>query len=85
MEPAAGFDHLKQVVEESGAAIGMPIEWSTGGGASDGNNISALGIPTIDGMGPSGSGAHGSDENMMISSFFKKTVLLTAVLQRLIG
>ena len=85
MEPAEGFDDIKKIVEETGEAIGVPIGWDMTGGASDGNNISALGVPTIDGMGPSGGGAHGANEYMDIPSLYQKTALLAAVLNRIVG
>ena len=86
MEPAPGFEAFQNIIDETGEDIGMPVQWmDITGGASDGNNISALGIPTIDGMGPSGSGAHSSDEYMDIPSLFQKTALLAAVLDRIVG
>ncbi len=86
MEPAPGFEAFQKIIDEAGNDIGVPVHWmNITGGASDGNNISALGIPTIDGMGPSGGGAHSSDEYMDIPSLFQKTVLLSAVLNRIVG
>ena len=85
MEPAAGIQILQKIVEEEGQAIGLSVKWSSTGGASDGNNISAEGIPTVDGMGPVGGGAHSPDEYMEIPSLYQKTALLGAVLDRLVG
>jgi glutamate carboxypeptidase len=86
MEPAPGFEAFQQIVDETGDDIGVPIYWTDiTGGASDGNNISALDIPTIDGMGPSGGGAHSPDEYMDIPSLYQKTALLSAVLNRIVG
>jgi glutamate carboxypeptidase len=86
LEPAAGFEAFQKILQETGENLGIPVHWADiTGGASDGNNISALGIPTIDGMGPSGAGAHSSDEYMDIPSLFQKTALLSAVLNRVVG
>ncbi len=85
MEPAPGIEALQAIVEEEGHALGLPVQWVHTGGASDGNNISASGVPTIDGMGPAGGGAHSPDEYMEIFSIFQKTALLAAVLNRLVG
>jgi glutamate carboxypeptidase len=85
MEPALDIEALKATVEEEGNALGLPVRWTHTGGASDGNNISASGVPTVDGMGPAGGGAHSSDEYMEIPSLFQKTALLGAVLNRLVG
>jgi glutamate carboxypeptidase len=83
LEPVPGTDRLTRIIEESGRELDMPVEWAVTGGASDGNNIAAAGIPTIDGMGPAGGGAHSPDEYMEIPSLFQKTALLAHVLDRL--
>jgi len=85
MEPAPGIEILQRVVEEEGRALNLPVKWSRTGGASDGNNISAAGVPTVDGMGPVGGAAHSPEEYMEIPSLYQKTALLGAVLDRLIG
>jgi glutamate carboxypeptidase len=85
MEPAAGIEILQKIVEEEGRALDLSVKWSSTGGASDGNNISAEGVPTVDGMGPVGGSAHSPEEYMEIPSLFQKTALLGAVLDRLVG
>jgi glutamate carboxypeptidase len=54
-------------------------EGSTGGG-SDGNFTSALGIPTLDGLGPRGWGAHASDEHILIDSLPERAALIACLL-----
>jgi glutamate carboxypeptidase len=54
-------------------------EGSTGGG-SDGNFTSALGIPTLDGLGPRGSGAHADDEHILIDSLPQRAALILCLL-----
>jgi len=85
MEPAPGIETLQAIIEEESNAIGLPVRWAHSGGASDGNNISACGVPTVDGMGPAGRGAHSPDEYMEMPSLFQKTALLGAILNRLVG
>ncbi|MDR7448957.1 MAG: hypothetical protein QN197_07120, partial [Armatimonadota bacterium] len=51
--------------------------------ASDGNNLAASGIPTVDGMGPAGAGAHSEEEWADVASLVQKTQLLALVLDRL--
>lgn len=85
MEPAPGVEVLQRIVEEEARTVDLSIRWSLTGGASDGNNISAAGVPTMDGMGPVGGGAHSPDEYMDIPSLYQKTALLGAVLDRLVG
>ena len=54
-------------------------EASTGGG-SDGNFTAALGVPTLDGMGAVGSGAHATHEHLLRSYLAPRTALLAAML-----
>jgi glutamate carboxypeptidase len=49
------------------------------GGASDGNFTSALGIPTLDGMGAVGEGAHATHESILIDHLAPRTALLAAM------
>ncbi|MBM3451171.1 MAG: M20 family metallopeptidase, partial [Armatimonadetes bacterium] len=58
LEPAPGTDALKAIVDASAREVGLAPVYLSTGGASDGNNIAAAGVPTIDGMGPAGAGAH---------------------------
>ena len=85
MEPAPGIERLQRIVEEEAQTVNLQVRWALTGGASDGNNISAAGVPTIDGMGPVGGSAHSPDEYMDIPSLYQKTILLASVLDRLVG
>jgi glutamate carboxypeptidase len=65
-------------------AIARPLgfeltEGSTGGG-SDGNFTAALGIPTLDGLGALGAGAHAENEHILIDSLPERAALLGALL-----
>lgn len=84
-EPHAATKSLMRLVEDTGRGLRQRITWTTDGAVSDANNIAATGVPTIDGMGPYGGRAHSPDEFMSIQSLLKKTVLLTGVLERLVG
>jgi glutamate carboxypeptidase len=63
------------------AAMGVTDlgEGSTGG-ASDGNLVAAKGIPTLDGLGPDGAGAHADDEHVIVSSMPARAALLAGLL-----
>lgn len=50
------------------------------GGASDGNFVSALGVPVLDGLGVAGSGAHTLQEHILINDLAKRATLLTLLL-----
>ncbi|MBA2494506.1 MAG: M20 family metallopeptidase [Acidobacteria bacterium] len=50
------------------------------GGASDGNFVGALGVPVLDGLGVSGSGAHTLEEYILIDDIPKRATLLASIL-----
>lgn len=66
------FDHTAGIAAELGIAL---VGVSTGGG-SDGNFTAALGVPTLDGLGADGAGAHTFDEYIYVSSIAPRTALL---------
>jgi glutamate carboxypeptidase len=70
------FKSAKSLASEMGLAIG---ECAVGGG-SDGNFTAALGIPTLDGLGAVGDGAHSSHEHILVESMPKRAALLAALL-----
>ncbi len=62
-----------------GAQMGLDLgEGSTGGG-SDGNFTGALGIPTLDGLGAPGAGAHADHEHIEVDQLAERTALLVAL------
>ena len=78
---AAGlFRHAVRVAQELG--LGLLKEASTGGG-SDGNFTAALGIPTLDGLGAVGEGAHALHEHVVISELPRRAALLAGLLATL--
>ena len=52
-------------------------------GGSDGNFAAAVGTPVIDGLGPTGSGAHAVDERVSLESLEERTALVAALVERL--
>ena len=70
---SALFDHAHGLAAE----IGFDLETvpRTGGG-SDGNFTAALGVPTLDGLGVDGAGAHTLEEHMLVSSIRPRAALL---------
>lgn len=69
---------------EKAAAIGQQhgliIDEGGTGGGSDGNFTAALGIPTLDGLGAHGDGAHARHEHVIISSLPRQAALTAALL-----
>ncbi len=55
------------------------------GGASDGNLTAAAGVPTLDGLGAVGDGAHADHEWASVSAMDERSRLLAGLLQDLIG
>jgi len=58
------------------AQLGITLECVVTGGGSDGNFTAALGVPTLDGLGADGAGAHTFDEHILVSSLAPRTALL---------
>jgi glutamate carboxypeptidase len=83
MERTSGTVRLFRTAQELGGALGMNVEESSTGGGSDGNFTSALGIPTLDGLGALGEGAHASNESIVIEELPRRTALLAGLLQSL--
>jgi glutamate carboxypeptidase len=63
--------------------LGFELTEGHSGGGSDGNFTSALGIPTLDGLGPRGAGAHADDEHILIESLPERATLLHLLLMGL--
>jgi len=62
------------------AELGFALDEASTGGASDGNFTSALGIPTLDGMGAVGEGAHARHESVLVEHLAPRTALLAGLL-----
>jgi glutamate carboxypeptidase len=60
--------------------LGFALPEASTGGASDGNFTSALGIPTLDGMGAVGEGAHAGHESVVVEHLGPRTALLAGLL-----
>jgi glutamate carboxypeptidase len=61
----------------------VAIEESSTGGGSDGNFTAGLGIPTLDGIGTVGEGAHAANESILIDRIADRTALLAKLVQSL--
>lgn len=65
---------------QAAAEFGIELKHITVGGGSDGNFTSSWGIPTLDGLGPVGDGAHAAKEHFMIDASLKHTAVLATLL-----
>ena len=71
-----------QRAREIGAELGLTLNAAGSGGASDANFTAALGVPTLDGLGAVGAGAHSVDEYVSIPSLPERAALMAALLTR---
>ena len=72
---------LYQSIREVGLKLGMDLAAVESGGGSDANFTGALGVPTIDGVGPIGGGHHSEDEYLNIPSMERRINLLASFLR----
>jgi glutamate carboxypeptidase len=75
------FERAKALAAE----IGIQLTQGETGGGSDGSFTAALGIPTLDGLGPDGAGPHALHEHVLIESLVPRAALLTQLVLRLRG
>jgi glutamate carboxypeptidase len=80
MERTPGTVKLFRQAQRLGREIGVEVEESATGGGSDGNFTSALGIPTLDGLGGVGEGAHAVHESILIDRIADRVALLAKLL-----
>ena len=66
-----------------GGKLGMTLQEAGTGGGSDGNLTGALGVPTLDGLGIPGHGAHADHEHIEVDKIGERAALLTALLMKL--
>jgi len=83
MERSAGTTRLFRTARKLAAELGIELEESMSGGGSDGNFTAALGVPTLDGLGAVGEGAHAIHENILINRMADRTALLAKLLASL--
>ena len=83
MERTKGTAKLFAQAATLASELGFELQEATTGGGSDGNFTSALGVPTLDGMGAVGEGAHASNESILIEHLAPRTALLAAMIAKL--
>ena len=84
LEAAASAD-LFDRARALATALGLdPLAGVAVGGASDGNLTAGVGVPTLDGLGAVGGGAHAEHEHVVVSALAPRTALLAALLDDLL-
>jgi glutamate carboxypeptidase len=82
MERTRGTVRLYRQARGLAQELGFELDEAATGGASDGNFTSALGIPTLDGMGAVGEGAHARHESIAVEHLAERTALLAGMCAR---
>jgi glutamate carboxypeptidase len=83
MERSAGVRRLFATARKLAVELGVDLDESASGGGSDGNFTAALGIPTLDGLGAVGEGAHAAHESILINRMADRTALLAKLVAAL--
>jgi glutamate carboxypeptidase len=83
MERSIGIVQLFRTAQQLARDLGVALEESMTGGGSDGNLTAALGIPTLDGLGGVGEGAHALNESILVDRIADRTALLAKLVAAL--
>jgi glutamate carboxypeptidase len=76
---AALFERARRLAKP----LGIALRETAVGGGSDGNFTSALGVPTLDGLGAVGDGAHAAHEHIILRELPRRTALLAHLIASL--
>jgi glutamate carboxypeptidase len=82
-EPDARVLALHAHAELLARTLGHALPHQSAGGGSDGNFTGAMGIPTLDGLGVQGAGAHTLDEHILVDSLAWRGRLMAGLLATL--
>lgn len=83
LERTAGVQELYRHAQGIAAEMGITLGETATGGGSDGNFTAALGVPTLDGLGAVGDGAHSPQEHIVIRALPERAALLAGLLATL--
>jgi glutamate carboxypeptidase len=83
MERSVAIVQLFRTAQRLAVELGVKLEESMTGGGSDGNFTAALGIPTLDGLGGVGEGAHALNESILVNRIADRTALLAKLVAAL--
>ncbi|MDP9344096.1 MAG: M20 family metallopeptidase [Actinomycetota bacterium] len=82
MQKTEATARLVALAQDIARDLGFEVRDQATGGASDANTVSSMGVPTLDGLGPVGGGAHGPDEWLDVSSVVPRVSMLAALIAR---
>ncbi len=81
MERTPGVAKLYKKAQEVASQLGWNLEEAAVGGGSDGNFTAGIGVPTLDGLGAVGEGAHAIHEYIVISELPRRALLLAGMIE----
>jgi len=82
-QPSAATAELLEQVIAAGRSVGQQVGGAVASGAADTNLTGWLGLPTLDGLGPVGKGAHAVHEQVVAASLAERATLLAAIITSL--
>jgi glutamate carboxypeptidase len=85
LERSAGVVRLYELARDVAKGLGQDLAEGGTGGGSDGNFTAAIGVPTLDGLGAIGDGAHAVHEHVEIASLSWRTALIAGLIARVAG
>jgi glutamate carboxypeptidase len=85
LERTPGVVRLYAQARGVSRAMGRELAEGGTGGGSDGNFTAALGVPTLDGLGPDGDGAHALHEHVLLADLPWRAAFLAGLLRRING
>ncbi len=83
LERSPAVVHLFSLARDVASSLGRELSEGSTGGGSDGNFTAALGVPTLDGLGPVGDGAHAAHEHVNVEALPWRAALVAGLLGRL--
>jgi glutamate carboxypeptidase len=84
LERTPGVLQLFHQARDVAGTLGMDLDEGSTGGASDGNFTAALGVPTLDGLGPEGDGAHALHEHVLVGRLAPRAALIAGLILRIL-
>jgi glutamate carboxypeptidase len=85
LERSGSVVRLYEQARRVAASLGRDLGEGAAGGGSDGNFTAAIGVPTLDGLGPAGDGAHAAHEHVWVDDLPWRGAFLAALIETLTG
>lgn len=81
LERTAAVEKLFRKAQAIASELGFEVDEAVVGGGSDGNLTAGLGVPTLDGLGAVGDGAHAAHEHVLLSELPRRAALLAELIR----